>query len=90
MGNSGTKYLVENHRELFKDIRYAIGEFGGFSLPIAGRRFYPIMVAEKQICVLRATIRGAGGHGALRVPGGAAVRLAGVLQRLEHRQYPCI
>ena len=87
-GEFGTKYLVENHRELFKDIRYAIGEFGGFSLPIAGRRFYPIMVAEKQICVLRATIRGAGGHGALRVPGSAAVRLAGVLQRLEHRQLP--
>ena len=87
-GELGTKYLVENHRELFNEIRYAIGEFGGFSFPIARRRFYPIMVAEKQICVLRATIRGAGGHGALRGPGSAAARLTRVLQLLERRQLP--
>ena len=87
-GEFGTKYLVEHHRELFNDIRYAIGEFGGFSFPISRRRIYPIMVAEKQICVLRGTIRGASGHGALRGTGGAAARLAKVLQRLEHRQLP--
>ena len=87
-GEFGTKYLVENHREQFKDIRYAIGEFGGFSFPIAGPRFYPIMVAEKQICVLRATIRGTGGHGALRGSGSAATQLVRVLQRLERRQLP--
>ncbi len=28
-GDLGTKFLVEKHPELFKDIRYAIGEFGG-------------------------------------------------------------
>ena len=87
-GEFGTKYLVENHRELFKDVRYAIGEFGGFSFPIARRRFYPIMVAEKQICVLRATIRGTGGHGALRGPSSATARLVAVLQRLERHQLP--
>ena len=87
-GEFGTKYLVENHRELFQDIRYAIGEFGGFTFPIARRRCYPIMVAEKQICVLRATIRGTGGHGALRGPGSATARLARLLQRLERRQLP--
>ena len=37
-GEFGTKYLVENHRDLFKDIRYAIGEFGGFTFPIVRRR----------------------------------------------------
>jgi ABC-type sulfate transport system permease component len=40
----------------------AIGEFGGFSFQMGGRRFYPIMVAEKQVCHLRATFRGTGGH----------------------------
>lgn len=87
-GEFGTKYLVDNHAQHFKSIRYAIGEFGGFSFPIARRRFYPIMVAEKQICVLRATIRGAGGHGALRARGSATARLAKVLQRLEHQPLP--
>ena len=35
---------------------------------IGGQRFYPIQVAEKQICWLQATVRGPGGHGALVRP----------------------
>ncbi len=54
----GARYLVARHPELFAGIRYAISEFGGFSLQFAGRRFYPIQVAEKQRCWLRATVRG--------------------------------
>ena len=42
----------------------------------AGRRFYPIQVAEKQVCTLRATVRGPGGHGSMPVRGGAMARLA--------------
>src|SRR5512144_328971 len=34
-------------------------------LEVAGRRLYPIMVAEKQLCSLRATLRGPAGHGSL-------------------------
>ena len=34
-GEFGTKYLVDDHSQLFEGIRYAIGEFGGFSSPIA-------------------------------------------------------
>jgi len=55
--DDGARYLVENHRELFAGIRYAISEFGGFSLESLGRRFYPIQVAEKQRCWFRATVR---------------------------------
>ena len=87
-GEFGTKFLVQSHRNLFEGIRYAVGEFGGFSFPIAKRRFYPIMVAEKQICMLRATIRGASGHGSLRIRSSATARLARVLGRLERRQLP--
>lgn len=50
-GKLGARFLVEEHPELPDGVEYAIGEFGGFSLEIAGRRFYPMMVAEKQICV---------------------------------------
>jgi len=49
-GVYGTKYLVENHADLFDGIRYAIGEFGGFTFYVGKRRFYPVMIAEKQIC----------------------------------------
>src|SRR5215204_4312029 len=64
-GDDGAKFLVEHHAELFKDIRYAIGEFGGFSLNVGKQRFYPIMVAEKQVCWMKATVRGRGGHGSI-------------------------
>ncbi|MDQ6645494.1 MAG: M20/M25/M40 family metallo-hydrolase, partial [Chloroflexota bacterium] len=30
-GEYGAKFLVENHAELFKGVRYALGEFGGFT-----------------------------------------------------------
>jgi acetylornithine deacetylase/succinyl-diaminopimelate desuccinylase-like protein len=87
-GDYGAKFLVEQHPELFEGVRYAIGEFGGFTLHISGRRFYPIQVAEKQICTLRATVRGRGGHGAMPIRGGAMRRLARLLTRLDRARLP--
>lgn len=87
-GCLGVRYLVEERPELFEDVRYAIGEFGGFALPIAGRRFYPIGVAEKQICRVRATVRGRVGHGAVPARGGAFARAGRLLSRLERRRLP--
>ncbi len=87
-GGEGAGYLVENHADLFKGVRYALGEFGGFSYHIGGSRFYPIMVAEKQVCHLRARVRGPGGHGALHRKGGAMAALARFLQKVESRRLP--
>ena len=87
-GDFGSKYLVENHSDLFEGIRYAIGEFGGFTFYIGKRRFYPIMVGEKQICWMRATIRGPGGHGSIPVRGGAMARLSRLLQKLDKNRLP--
>jgi acetylornithine deacetylase/succinyl-diaminopimelate desuccinylase-like protein len=87
-GDLGARFLVERHPELFTGLRYGLGEFGGFSMTLAGRRFYPIQVAEKQICWLRAVIRGPGGHGALISRGGTMARLARFLTDLDRRQLP--
>lgn len=84
----GAKYLVENHADLFKGIRYAIGEFGGFTFYVGGKRFFPIMVAEKQICWLKATVRGPGGHGSMPVYGVAMAKLSRILHRLDNRRLP--
>ena len=62
-GDHGAAFMVEEHPEVFEDVEYAMGEFGGFAAEIAGERFYPIQVNEKQVCWLRATFRGEGGHG---------------------------
>ena len=87
-GDFGAKYLVENHADLFKGIRYAIGEFGGFAFYAGNRRFYPIMVAEKQICWMKATLRGPGGHGSLPVHGAAMAKLAHMLKQLDKCRLP--
>jgi len=88
LGDQGAGFLVETHPELFSGIRYALGEFGGFSLSIGKRRFYPIQVAEKQICWLRIRFDGPGGHGSMPVRGGAMAKLARFLRRLDSRSLP--
>ncbi len=87
-GECGVNYLVDNHAEYFKGVRYAIGEFGGFTLYIGGKRFYPIQVSEKQICRLKATFRGPGGHGSLQHSSGAMAKLGRFLQALDRKQLP--
>jgi acetylornithine deacetylase/succinyl-diaminopimelate desuccinylase-like protein len=88
MSGYGAEWLVRDHPERFAGVRHAIGEFGGFTLHFSGRRFYPIQVAEKQICWLKATIRGSGGHGAMINRGGTMARLARFLRDLDRRRLP--
>jgi acetylornithine deacetylase/succinyl-diaminopimelate desuccinylase-like protein len=87
-GDVGAKFLVEEHPDLFKDVRYALGEFGGFTLRLGGKRLYPIMIAEKQICWTKATFRGQGGHGSMPVRDGAMARLGRALQQLDENPLP--
>jgi len=87
-GDFGAKFLVENHADLFNGVRHALGEFGGFTFYIGNQRFYPIMVAEKQICWMRGTVHGPGGHGSMPVRGAAMARLARVIQQLERHRLP--
>ena len=87
-GNYGARYLVEEHPEQFEGVKYAIGEFGGFSFDIGRRRFYPIMVSEKQVCHIRVTFRGTGGHGSLIQQGNPMSALARFIQRIHSRQLP--
>jgi acetylornithine deacetylase/succinyl-diaminopimelate desuccinylase-like protein len=87
-GYFGAKFLVESHREEFDGIRYALGEFGGFTLSVGKRRIYPIQVAEKQVCWLKVTFRGSGGHGSIPVRGGAMAKLSRFLHRIDTHNLP--
>jgi acetylornithine deacetylase/succinyl-diaminopimelate desuccinylase-like protein len=87
-GDCGARYLVEHHPELFESVKYAIGEFGGFTFHLGGRRFYPIMVAEKQVCRLRVTARGAGGHGSLFQQDNPMGAMGRFLQTVQTRDLP--
>jgi len=87
-GDYGAKFLVEKHPEEFEGIRYALGEFGGFTFSIGKRRIYPIQVAEKQVCWLRVTFCGPGGHGSIPVRGGAMAKLSRFLNKIDKRSLP--
>jgi len=87
-GDYGAGFLVEEHPEQYEGVKYALGEFGGFSLHLAGRQFFPIMVAEKQICWIRLTVKGPGGHGAMPLQGGAMAQLGKILLKLDQNQLP--
>lgn len=88
LGACGTAYLVQDHAELFDGVKYAISEFGGFTLKVAGKTLYPIAISEKQSCWLTATIKGEGGHGSMPVEGGAMANAAKFLTLLDERQLP--
>jgi acetylornithine deacetylase/succinyl-diaminopimelate desuccinylase-like protein len=87
-GGYGARFMVNQHADLFAGVKHAIGEFGGFAIEFGSRRFYPIQVAEKQLCTLKIRMRGPGGHGALPVHGGAMAQLARALDRLDRRRLP--
>ena len=87
-GDLGARYLVENHPEQFEGVRYGIGEFGGFSFKMGRRRFYPIMVSEKQVCHLRVTFRGVGGHASLTQQNNPMTGLAQFLERVRSTELP--
>jgi acetylornithine deacetylase/succinyl-diaminopimelate desuccinylase-like protein len=87
-GDFGAKFLVEKHPELFAGVSHALGEAGAISRVIAGKRFYPIQLGEKQICWLKATVRGAGGHGAMIHRGGTMARLGRLLRDLDRNRLP--
>jgi acetylornithine deacetylase/succinyl-diaminopimelate desuccinylase-like protein len=84
----GARYLVEQHPALFQGVRYAFSEFGAFNMTLAGKRLYPIMVAEKQACWMKATFRGQGGHGSMPVRGQAMAKLARAIRLLDEKRLP--
>jgi acetylornithine deacetylase/succinyl-diaminopimelate desuccinylase-like protein len=87
-GDFGAKFLAHDHPEALAGVRHALGEVGGVSVHIAGRRFYPIQVAEKRMCHIKATVRGPGGHAARPTRGGAMARLAAMLRALDRKRTP--
>ena len=87
-GLEGAGWLAANRPELFAGIRHALGEGGGFAAYVGGRRFYPLMVAEKRGCQTRAVFRGPGGHGSRPMRGGAMAKLGRALVALDTRRLP--
>jgi acetylornithine deacetylase/succinyl-diaminopimelate desuccinylase-like protein len=80
-GIAGAKWFAE-HRPEWLRAAGALNECGGVSATIAGRRFYPIQVAEKGFAAYRIAVRGTWGHGSMPREDNAAVLAAAVIERL--------
>lgn len=88
MSDYGMKYLVENHPEIFERMKYAMGEIGGFSLKIMGKKLYPIQIGEKQVAEIKITAKGEGGHASMKHSGTAMERLAEAIAKLSKNRLP--
>jgi acetylornithine deacetylase/succinyl-diaminopimelate desuccinylase-like protein len=80
-GHEGAGWVVE-HRPEWLRAAGALNECGGVSVTVAGRRLYPIQVAEKGFSVYRITVAGTWGHGSMPRDDNAAVRAAEIIGRL--------
>ena len=83
----GSMFLVNEHPDAVR-AEYVLGEIGGFSLNMLGRTFYPIQVAEKGMCWVRATFRGEPGHGSMPHDDTAVLKLSRALARLSGVRLP--
>jgi acetylornithine deacetylase/succinyl-diaminopimelate desuccinylase-like protein len=87
-GTWGARFLVEQHPDLFEGVTEAIGEVGGFSATIGGRRLYLIQTAEKGMAWLKLTARGTAGHGSMIQPDNAVTAVAEAVARIGRHEWP--
>jgi acetylornithine deacetylase/succinyl-diaminopimelate desuccinylase-like protein len=87
-GGDGADYMVEEHPEVFDDVEYALGEFGGFSMELAGERFYPVQMNEKAICWSQLTFSGEAGHASMPGDGGAMADMARAVTAITGSRLP--
>ncbi len=87
-GTKGAGPLVDRRPELLEGCREAVGEVGGFSTTVRGRRLYLIEAAEKGMAWMRMTARGNAGHGSMVHPDNAVTTLSAAVARIGQHQWP--
>ncbi len=80
-GRDGARWLAEHRPETLRAAG-ALNEAGGVSMELAGRRFYPIQIAEKGYEVFRIRVHGTWGHGSMPRDDNAAVMASEAVRRL--------
>lgn len=87
-GHKGAQVLVEEHAEELEGCTEAVGEVGGFSATVRGRRVYLIEAAEKGMAWVRLTARGRAGHGSMINRENAVTSLASAVARIGAHDWP--
>ncbi len=87
-GHHGAQVIVEDHPELLEGCTEAVGEVGGFSTTVRGRRVYLVEAAEKGMAWMKLTARGRAGHGSMINTDNAVSRLTAAVARIGAHQWP--
>jgi acetylornithine deacetylase/succinyl-diaminopimelate desuccinylase-like protein len=87
-GRKGSHWLVDNKPELFEGCTEGVGEVGGFSLTIGGKRLYLVETAEKGMAWMRLIVSGRAGHGSMISEDNAVTELCDAVARLGRHRFP--
>jgi acetylornithine deacetylase/succinyl-diaminopimelate desuccinylase-like protein len=87
-GHKGAEVLIRDHPDEFEGCTEAVGEVGGFSTTVRGRRMYLIEAAEKGMAWMRLTARGRAGHGSMINRDNAVTELATAVARIGAHEWP--
>ncbi len=87
-GHQGAEQIVLNRPELLEGCTEGVGEVGGFSATVRGRRVYLIEAAEKGMAWMRLTAHGNAGHGSMRHPDNAVTALSAAVARIGTHRWP--
>lgn len=87
-GHKGAEVLLTEARDELATCTEAVGEVGGFSTTIRGRRLYLVEAAEKGMAWMRLTARGRAGHGSMINRENAVTDLAGAVARIGAHEWP--
>ncbi len=87
-GTWGARWLVDSHPDCFDGVTEAIGEVGGFSVTIGGKRLYLLQTAEKGMAWFRLTAQGTAGHGSMINSDNAVTEVAEAVARIGRYQWP--
>jgi len=87
-GHHGAEVLINDRPELFEGCTEAVGEVGGFSVTVRGRRLYLVEAAERGMAWMRLTARGRAGHGSMLNDENAVTRLAAAVARIGTHEWP--
>ena len=82
----GSKFLVEQHRELI-EAEYGLTEGGALTIYMGKTKVYPIQVAEKGVCWLRARAHGKPGHGSIPHSDNPVLFLAQAIEKIRRARH---
>jgi acetylornithine deacetylase/succinyl-diaminopimelate desuccinylase-like protein len=86
----GSQWMAREHPAAFAGVGYAIGEGGGYSITVGGRRAYLMATGEKGLLWLRLKAKGQARHGSLPAADSAITKLANAISRLGALEWPTL